>query len=198
MRSGPSSTPSVPPEWWDGRWGRTEGDALRQAEISAISCSKMLCAFAFGSRRPEGREEKPALRECAGRRSAPSGRSCVTAEGTPLASTSLGPGGRQGWERDARSGTRGFWRLLGASGGGGVPSPGSDQDKLAGPPCHCPSSLEWFSPVIHLGLVLSLPLGSSRALGPCPLGSVPSSPSSMRASSPWERRGFGPGPGREG
>lgn len=41
------------------------------------------------------------------------GRSSGTAEGTLLASMSLGPGGRQGWEREARSGTRGFWGLWG-------------------------------------------------------------------------------------
>lgn len=45
----------------------------------------------------------------AGRKDASNGRSSGTAEGIPLASMSPGPGARQGWEREARSGTRGFW-----------------------------------------------------------------------------------------
>lgn len=79
------------------------------------------------------------------------------------------PWRKQGREREARSGTRGFWRPLGASGGGGVPSPGSDQDNLAGPPL-LPTLMGVVSSCYPLGLVLSLPLGSSHALGPCPLG----------------------------
>lgn len=89
----------------------------------------------------------------------------VTAEATPLASTSLGPGGsRAGRERpEAEPGA--FGGRWGPVVGEGCPHLEGTRITLQAPRC-CPPSWEWFRPVIHLAWSCLFPWVPPMPWGP--------------------------------